>query len=870
MKKILTATILTFVALIATSAQSRITRTINEGWKFTKDGASTLVHLPHTWNSDDCRDDQPGYWRGECSYERELELGDEIDDRKVYIRFEGAFQKTKLYVNGSFAGDHSGGYTAFIFDVTGLVRKGKNDVRVIVDSSHDDDIPALSADYTFFGGIYRDVELVIVPQMMISPDVYASSGVLLSTPQLSEEKATVRATTFVTNATGKSRTLILEHRLIAPDGSIAVVSSQKLKLGKDALRQPLVQEFDLEAPMLWDIETPEVYTDFTSIYMLDGRERILVDQVVNPLGFRNFGFDKDRGFSINGRSLKIIGTNRHQDYSGLGNALNDEYHERDVRLLKEMGGNFLRIAHYPQDQVIVDECDRLGILNSIEIPIVNRVTMSTEFKRNCLEMAREMIYQGYNHPSTIIWAYMNEVLLGPPFKSKTTAKEKKEYYDFVCLIAEEIDDMVHELDPYRPTMIPCNCVPESYKSCGLGEIPDILGWNVYKGWYFGEFSDFGPVMDEIHAMFPDKPLIITEYGADNDPRIRSFDSERFDFSADYAVRYHQAYLKTIMDRPFIAGANVWNLADFYSEARKDAMPHINCKGLVSNDRVPKDSYWYYKAVLGRTPQLIISGRDWLVRGGDEDSYQTVDVYTNQPAVELFVNGVSAGVCQAEDGIASFSVRFMDGENILMAKSGDLTDILRISFHAIPSDMRHFSSLSVSMGRCFFNDKSSGTVWIPVKDYEPGSWGVVGGHEGRNKTRRGSQPRSNMDVLDSTDDMLFQTQYHGLEAFTVDVPDGQYYVYLYFCDLSGGEKAASLIYNLGNDAVSEDASDRVFSISANGVTLIPSLDISRTVGYCHPMIQRLSVYVSGGKGLTIGFHPIKGETSLSAIRVYRCH
>lgn len=854
----------------AHASSVRTVRTINDGWRFTKEGTSVQVHLPHTWNAADCLDDEDGYWRGECRYEKVLELGDEIAGRKVYIRFEGAFQETSLFVNGNPAGKHAGGYTAFIFDITPFVRKGPNDILVKLDNSYNEDIPTLTADFTFFGGIYRDVELIVAPEILISPDMYASSGVLLSTPHIGADHATVKAVTYLTNATASRRTLVLEHRLIAPDGSTAAVSSRKVKLAGGTMKQATELFLEVDDPVIWDIDRPELYNVVTSIYNPDKNGMELIDRVSNPLGFRSFGFDPDKGFTLNGRNVKIIGTNRHQDYLGLGNALGDEFHERDVRLLKEMGGNFLRIAHYPQDPVVVDECDRLGIVNSVEIPVVNTVSMTDAFRDNCIEMAREMVCQGYNHPSTIIWAYMNEVLLGPPFNSKTTAEQKKAYYDHVCALGQGIDNAITDLDPGRPTMIPCNCKPEIYKESGLGGIPGLLGWNIYNGWYSGELSDFGHTLDKIHSLFPDKPLLVTEYGADNDIRIHSFKSERFDFSVEYAVRYHREYLKTIRGRDFVAGANVWNLADFHSEARGDAMPHINCKGLATADRIPKDSYFYYKAMLSERPQAIISGRDWLERGGDEDEYQPVSVFTNQPEVELFLNGIPVGSQRAEDGIAVFSVRFNDGDNVLMARAGGAADILRIGYHAIPSDMARFKSLNVTMGNCFFEDKESGTVWIPVKEYEPGSWGVVGGVEGRKKTRRGSQPRSNMNVFGTTADMLFQTQYHGLEAFKADVPDGRYHIYLYFCDFDSGKNGRTLIYNLGNDVIGEKASDRVFDVTVNGTAVIPFLDISKAVGYQRPLIKKISVDVTGGEGLSVGFKPIIGETLLCAIRIYKCH
>lgn len=869
MKHILSAIIASFVALVATAAPTRTIRTINDGWKFTKEGVSTQVHLPHTWNAEDCSDDAPGFWKGECTYEKTLRLSaGELASRKVYIRFEGAFQETCLFVNGQPAGEHIGGFTAFIFDVTGLVREGENKLLVKVSNRENRNIPAISADYTFFGGIYRDVELILAPRVLISPDVYASSGVLLSTPVVSAEQAEVKAVTYLTNSTADKTTVVLEQNLIAPDGSRVASCSSRLKLEALTERMPVVQNFQVASPAIWDVDDPAVYTVETSVYQLVKKNQVLLDRVSNPLGFRTFSFDPDKGFSLNGRHLKLMGTNRHQDYMGKGNALTDEYHERDVLLLKDMGGNFLRIAHYPQDPVVTDECDRQGIVNSVEIPIVNCISMNDEFRTCCVEMAKEMVYQGYNHPSTIIWAYMNEVFLRLPFGNSDPEETRQAYFDYACRIGQEIDDAIKAADPLRPTMIPCHSNSKVYKESGLGEIPDILGWNIYSGWYGGKFADFGPSADKIHALFPDKSFIVTEYGADNDIRIHSFQGERFDFSVEYSTAYHKAYIPVIQDRDYIAGSNVWNLADFYSESRGDAMPHINCKGLVTRDRVPKDSYYLYKAVLSKEPFVSISGKDWLVRGGDEGVAQPMDVFSNQETVELVVNGCSLGTKAVADGYATFDVVFRNGENSLVAKAGTAVDAIAVKFCAVPSDMNRFASMNVSMGKCFFEDKASGAVWIPVKEYVPGSWGVVGGNDGRKQTNRGSQPRTNLDVFDTTDDMLFQTQWYGLESFRADVPDGRYLVYLYFSEMTVGRNQGTLAYNLGNDVIGEDAADRVFDVTANGATVIPALDIRREVGARRPMIKKMTVEVRNGEGLTIGFTPIKGEPLLDAIRIYR--
>ena len=852
------------------SAGTRIVRTINDAWLFTQDGSRSIVNIPHTWNAQDADDDEKGFWRGACTYERTLRLGDEIDGRRVYIRFEGAYQETELTVNGIKAGSHIGGYTAFIFDVTRLVHKGENKLLVKVDNSYNPDIPTLTADFTFFGGIYRDVELLIAPEIQVSPDHFASSGVYLSSP----DAATLHSKTYLSNFTPEKKTVYLEQTMIGPDGSQAGTVRTKVKLPPFCDKFAVEQDLKPSSVRPWDVDDPFVYRVITSVSEAK-KDGELLDRVSNPFGFRSFRFDPDKGFFLNGRHLKIMGTNRHQDYMGKGNALPDENHVRDVRLLKDMGGNFLRIAHYPQDPLMAQMCDREGIVNSVEIPIVNAVTMSQAFSDNCVSMAREMVCQGYNHPSTIIWAYMNEVLLRLPFKQNRPMEEKKPYYDFVCGIARRIEAAVRDLDPLRPTMIPCNSSVKVYKESGLGDIPDLLGWNMYKGWYGGKLSEFGSAMDEIHAIFPDKGIIVSEYGADNDVRCHSFKGEKFDFTEEYGVTFHKVYMKTILEKDYIAGSNVWNINDFYSEGRADAIPHVNCKGLTTRTRAPKDSYWLYKAVLGKEPFVKIAGHDWPLRSGDEGEAQPSEVYTNASSVKLALNGKSLGTFSVADGYASFDVVWQDGANILEAEAvvGGKTvrDVLNVDYRAIPKDMSKFVEMNVSLGGArYFYDADAAVTWIPEKEYVPGRWGYVGGQAGRVKTNRGSQPCSNIDVLGTDQDPLYQMQRRGIEAFKADVPDGKYYVYLHFCELNvAKDKIVRLAYSLGNDVVGEEVSDRVFDVSVNGQTVLKDYDIRREDGEAHPVMKRFTVDVSGGEGLTVGFTPVKGEPVLNAIRIWRC-
>lgn len=841
------------------ASAARTVRTINDGWLFTKEGAGETVNIPHCWNADDCCDGIPGYYRGECTYAKRIMINDGLDGKRVYVRFEGAGQVCELIVNGKSAGRHIGGYTAFIFDVTGLVREGGNDFLIKVDNSHNPDIPPLSADFTFFGGIYRDVELVITPEDHICNTYYASSGVFITTPSVGGT-STVRVRTMLSVTPGKYS---VTQRVYDPDGTL--VASDTRKVGKND--SVCVQEFPVSACRLWDVDSPALYRVVTTLCDARGNE---LDSVENPLGFRSFSFDADEGFTLNGRHVKLIGTNRHQDYKEMGNALTDAMHMRDIKLLKDMGGNFLRIAHYPQDPVVTQLCDRYGIVCSVEIPVNNRITESAGFRDNCVEMAREMVCQDFNSPSVMIWAYMNEVLLTPPYKD---GPQFESYSSTVREFARAINDAIKELDGSRCTMLPCHNDSKRYIAAGLTQIPDILGWNLYEGWYTNSVSDIDGRVAKTRTRCPDKPFIITEYGAGVDPRIHSAQPERFDFSGEYGLIYHKHYLDVIRDTPFIAGANVWNLNDFYSEGRVDAVPDVNNKGLVGLDRVPKDSYLFYQANLLSTPFLAIGGRDWTLRAGNSGERQRIEVYSNRKEVTLYHNGVSLGTRAVVGGCVSFELALADGENVLVAEApGGLRDAIRVQYAAVPEDMRMFTDMNVCLGgNISFTDDVQGVTWIPEQEYRPGSWGYVGGKVFRRRSTagNGSYPGTNSDILGTGNDPLFQTQRVGIESFRADVPDGKYYVWLYFAELAVKADGKPLPYNLGADAAPLEETVRVFDVYVNGEPVLRDYDIRGEEGPCTASIKRFTVDVAGGKGLCIDFGRISGEPVLNAVSIHKC-
>ncbi len=870
-----------FASLLAFStvaiAQRSVT-TINEAWQFQKANATekVIVDIPHCWNALDCLDDARGYYRGVGVYTKNITLN-EIDGYSYYLHFEGANQTAELKVNDKVVGKHIGGYTQFTFDITPYIKEGTNALEVIVDNSHNEDIAPLSADFTFMGGIYRDIELIKTGKVHLSNTNYATNGVYITTPEVSKEKAVVTITSHITNGLDGKNQYFLNHEILDPSGKTVKIVKERVKV--NGMEDDLVHTSNLvlEQPVLWSTTSPNLYHVVTTI--VDKKGNVL-DKVMNRTGMRWFRFDPEKGFFLNGEHLKLIGTSRHQDYRERGNALDDAIHVEDVLTLKELGGNFLRISHYPQDPVITQMCDKLGIITSVEIPIVNAVTETDAFQRNNMNMLREMIWQDYNSPSVCIWAYMNEVLLRPKYNKRNNEEAYTKYLNLVYNDCKEINDECKKLDPYRATMLPCHSAPDLYEEAGVTKIPDILGWNYYLGWYGGTIDDFKAIPEYLHKKFPDKNHIITEYGADMNIRLHSFEPERFDYTPEYGMLYHKVYLPTILNNDLMTGGLVWNLNDFLSEARAEAEPHVNNKGMSSLDREHKDVFYYYQVMLNKDPKVIIGGKSWKHRGGSTSAEgiceQTVPVFSNMASVELTVNGKTLGTKKIENGSAEFMVPFKDGDNYLVATGQDgakkAVDYEIVKFKGYPEKITaDFDELNVYCGtKSYFDDRVNHIAWIPEKAYAEGSWGYVGGEVSRPRTRGTSSPRMTFNAIGTENDPLYQCQRKNLEAFKADVPDGQYYVYLHFAEWNTRVRNEALAYALGGGVVNEEAKERVFDVVINGDKVLANYDLTKDVGAQRAVVKKFSVSVTGGKGLNIQFIPVKGETILSAIRIYKAY
>lgn len=864
-------------AAVSFAQPERMITCINENWQFTKDNPAgqaakwQTVNLPHTWNIADVMDDVPGYYRGAAWYKKNLAIDRKLEGKQLFLFFEAANQVAEVFINGKKAGEHTGGYTAFYIPVTGLVNFDKeNEILVKADNSHNPSIPPLSADFTFYGGIYRDVWLVALDPIHFSCNDYGNKGVLISTPSVDQRQATIHIKATITNAqttAGKAKVIT-----VIRDAKGSIVASDEYRVTLDASGDRVVEsDLKVRRPRLWSPEEPYLYSVTTGV--VDAATGKLLDAITSPLGFRWYSFDARKGFFLNGKPYKLVGTSRHQDFKDRGNALPDDLAKKDMILLKKMGGNFLRVAHYPQDITVLNVCDSIGLLASVEIPVVNEITESDTFYRNCMNMQVEMVRQYYNHPSVIMWCYMNEVLLRSHYNNE--AEKQKKYYAAITRLARVLDSITRREDPYRYTMIAHHGDYKRYRDIGLVDIPMVVGWNLYSGWYGASFNDFPAFLDAFHKDYPDKPMVVSEYGADADPRVRSLAPVRFDKSVEYTTEFHRYYITEMLKRPFVAAAMIWNLADFNSETRTESMPHINNKGLLEWDRTPKDPYYYYQAVLSKTPFVKILGMQpaaGIVTGG-AFCMRPVQAATNLSELELLINGKSAGTTKATNGICEWKVPFKNGINNIEIKGVQegtvFSDHATKQFYLQPSRLDDsvvaFQQLNILLGANRYYTDEEQNVWIPDQEYYEGSWGHIGGKVFRIPNNNKLPYGTDKDISATYDDPVYQTQQVGIEKYRLDVPPGDYELTLHFAELMGGQ-VKELPYNLAGPNRVEENGKRIFDVYVNGKLLLENFDMAGQYGSATAIARKMQVQVPGNKGIEIYFKPIEGEPVLNALQV----
>lgn len=647
---------------------------LNNDWNFrfshqVQKGTEVRVDLPHTWNAQDALSGKIDYKRGIGNYEKNLFIRPEWKGKRLFIRFEGVNNIADVFINRRHIGEHRGGYGAFIFEITGKVEYGKeNSILVRVNNGEQLDIMPLVGDFNFYGGIYRDVHLLITDETCISPLDYASPGVRLIQDSVSHRYAKVRAIVDLSNGSSGNQEVELNVRLL--DGQRVVKEGTKnVNLsGNEVMQQELT--FEIDQPHLWNgRQDPFLYQAEVTLF----RNGQMVDRVTQPLGLRFYRIDPDKGFFLNGKHLPLQGVCRHQDRSEVGNALRPQHHEEDVALMLEMGVNAVRLAHYPQATYFYDLMDKNGIIVWAEIPFVGPGGYNDKgfvdlpaFRANGKEQLKELIRQHYNHLSICVWGLFNELT---------------ELGDNPVEYIKKLNVLAHQEDTTRPTTSASNQMGD------LNFITDAIAWNRYDGWYGGTPADLGKWLDRMHKDHPKICIAISEYGAgasiyhQQDSLVKTVPTSWW-HPENWQTYYHIENWKTISSRPYVWGSFVWNMFDFGAAHRTEGdRPGINDKGLVTFDRkVRKDAFYFYKANWNREePMLYLTGKRNTVR---TQRLQTITAFTNLSGAELFVNGKSYGKTTPDSyAILEWkNVELQPGENEIKVVSTNKKLPLSDSFH----------------------------------------------------------------------------------------------------------------------------------------------------------------------------------------------
>lgn len=665
-------TLLFFIAIVCTTTlwATRKEIQLNNNWLFryswqVQKNSEERVDLPHTWNAQDALSGKQDYFRGMGNYRKSLPVSEDLKGKRIYLKFEGANTVTNLFINQKHVGEHRGGYGAFVFDITDFVDYGKdNEVLVRVNNSLQLDIMPLLGDFNFYGGIYRDVYLVITEPEHISLTDYASPGVYLIQDNVTDKKAEVTTKVMLSNYdSNKKATLTLN----VTDGNKNIISkTEEIDLPKGENNSHNIS-FTIDNPRLWNgKKDPFMYSAEVTL-SVDG---VVKDKVTQPLGLRYYHTDASEGFFLNGEHIKLRGICRHQDRAEVGNALRPEHHDEDMQIILDMGSNAMRLAHYPQASYFYDLADKNGLIVWAEIPFIGPggyaergYVNQQSFRDNGKEQLKELIRQHYNHPSICMWGLYNEL--------KTEGDSPEEYI-------AELNALAHQEDPTRPTVAASFLGDDN----PLNQHSDMIAWNKYYGWYGGSFDHMGTWADGFHKKFPEYKLGISEYGAGasiyhQQEELKATVATGWWHPENWQTAYHVGNWKAINERPFIWGSFIWNLFDFGAAHRTEGdRPGINDKGLVTFDRkVKKDSYYFYKANWNKEePMVYISERRNTLRGNEVTS---ITVFTNFADAELWVNGKNLGK-QSADNYATITwenVKLQSGSNTVEVKAGNKKNVI---------------------------------------------------------------------------------------------------------------------------------------------------------------------------------------------------
>ena len=614
---------------------------INSNWLFIKDTSDVncnegeSISLPHTWNAIDGQDGGNDYFRGSCLYKKTLNKSELPESDLYYLEFRGTNSSADLFVNGNKIAHHDGGYSTWRANITEYI-KDETEIAVIVDNSPNETVYPQMADFTFYGGIYRDVNLICVNNTHFDLDYYGGPGIMI-TPEVDGKNAKIEVEVFVKNLKVSQKLAYTIYDAENKELNTLEANNSKVTL-------------EIKDVILWHgRRNPYLYSCEVKI-VEDGQ---IVDNIQSTFGCRSFKIDPDNGFILNGEEYPLRGVSRHQDRLGIGNALLPEHHKEDMDLICEVGATTIRLAHYQHDQYFYDLCDERGMVVWAEIPYISK-HMPTG-RENTISQMKELVIQNYNHPSIIVWGLSNEISIAG---SDDDLLENHKI----------LNDLVHDMDKTRLTTMAV------VSMCKIDDpyiqIPDVVSYNHYFGWYGGDTAMNGPWFDKFHAAHPKIPIGCSEYGCEA-LNWHTSNPKQGDYTEEYQAYYHEELIKQLFSRKYIWATHVWNMFDFGADARAEGGENgQNHKGLVTMDRkYKKDSFYAYKAWLSDDPFVHLCGKRYIDRVEDVTK---ITVYSNLPEVELFVNGESIGKKTAEDHFFYFDVTNA-GESKIVAKAGEFTD-----------------------------------------------------------------------------------------------------------------------------------------------------------------------------------------------------
>ena len=619
----------------------------NTKWGFSKEAVEApttmperwnWVNLPHTWNNIDGQDGGNDLYRGTAFYAKELEKMDLPKADRYFLEIQGANSSAILYVNGKKLANHDGGYSTWRVDITDVL-EDKNLFVFELDNSANDRVYPQNADFTFYGGLYRNVNIIAVNESHFDLEYYGAPGIKV-TPEVVGENAKVEVEVFVKNVKENQK---LIYTLKDAEGNI--VAQQETPASQT------VASLEIENVHLWHgRKDPYLYT--AEVYLKSEDE--VLDNVSTRFGCRTFEIHPENGFILNGEEYPLRGVSRHQDRWGVGNALLKEHHDEDMDLICEVGATTIRLAHYQHDQYFYDLCDERGMVVWAEIPYIS--SHMPNGRENTISQMKELVAQNYNHPSIVVWGLSNEITIGGEDDPDLVENHRI------------LNDLVHEMDKTRLTTIAC------VSMCSMDneyvQIPDVVSYNHYFGWYGGDTSQNGPWFDEFHAKHPNIPIGCSEYGCEA-LNWHTSNPEQGDYTEEYQAYYHEELIKQFFTRKYMWATHVWNMFDFGADARNEGGENgQNHKGLVTFDRkYKKDSFYAYKAWLSDDPFVHICSKRYVDR---VEETTKVTVYSNQPEVELFANGVSLGKQTSPEHFFYFEVP-NTGETTLVAVAGECRD-----------------------------------------------------------------------------------------------------------------------------------------------------------------------------------------------------